>query len=115
MSESRQIRRARQRAAEKGETRRERFDRVHGQVLASKTVQAMWLLYVKNRYAGTGVDVTDEAVKAIVEHAFYAGAGSMFELMLRVSPDTVSEDVGVEMLNRLQEELDNYANKRGTS
>jgi hypothetical protein len=48
-----------------------------------------------------------------VEHAFYAGCAAMLGLMDRVSPDDVSEDVGVEMLTRLHEELESYT-KRGT-
>ena len=104
MSESRQQRRARERA---------QFDRVHGQVLAAKTVRHMWLTYARTRLQSAGVDINSPDVRETVEHAFYAGVAAMFELMQRVAPDDVSEDRGVEMLARLQEELETYT--RGLS
>ena len=69
----------------------------------------MWRLYATERLTPHGIDVGDPAVDGTLRPAFYAGAAAMFELLNRVSPDDVSEDVGVEMLNRLHEELDTYS------
>lgn len=88
--------------------RREQFDRIHGRVLAGRTVRDMWLTYGQERLETAGVSLDDPDVTYTVKHAFYAGVAAMFELMTRVAPDDVSEDVGVEMLNRLQEELESY-------
>jgi hypothetical protein len=108
---SRQQRRAGERAAVK-ESRRAQFDRIHGEVLKGRTVRDLWLTYARGRLTPHGIDIEDEAVKATLERSFYAGAAAMLELTMRVSGDEVSEDVGVEMLNRLHEELDAYT-KRG--
>lgn len=112
---SRQQRRAEARAQAKQETRRQQFDRVHGQVLAGLTIRDMWLTYARERFEREGIDLNDPAVRETVEHSFYAGVASMFELMNRVSPDDVTEDRGVEMLSRLHEELDGYTRGRGVS
>jgi hypothetical protein len=106
--ESRQRRRARERAQAKRETRRQQFDRVHGEVLAGRTIRDLWLVYARDRFERNGLDLNDPAVRGTVEQSFYAGVAAMFELMQRVSPDGVSEDVGVEMLARLHEELETY-------
>jgi hypothetical protein len=105
MNESRQVRRARERR----ESRRAQFDRIHGNVLAGRSVRDMWLTYGQERLESVGIDLSDPDVTHTVKHAFYAGAAAMLELMTRVAPDDVSEDVGVEMLNRLHEELETYA------
>ncbi len=97
MSESRQQRRARERAAIK--------DRVARKVLKAATVFEMWTTF------------RNEALREIVNpiqieetrRGFYAGAASMLELMMRVSPDDVSEDRGVEMLEALHQELRAFA------
>jgi hypothetical protein len=102
MSESRQQRRARERS----ESKRAQFDRIHGQVLAGRTIRDLWLAYAQ-RFTKAGIELDDPAV-AVMKETFYAGAAAMLELMTRVAPDDVSEDVGVEMLNRLHEELDTY-------
>jgi hypothetical protein len=104
MAESRQVRRARER-----QERKATFDRVHGQVLAAKTVRHLWITYAKGRLGELSPD--DPAVKATIEHAFYAGATSMLELMQRVSPEDITEEQGVEMLNRIHEELHAYADR----
>lgn len=104
MPESRQQRRARE--------RREQFDRIHGKVLAGRTVLDLWRVYARERLTPHGIDITDPAVDGTMRQAFYAGAASMLELMTRVSPEDVSEDQGVEMLQRLHEELATYAEKR---
>lgn len=111
---SRQQKRAAERAKVKGESRRATFDRVHGQVLAGKTIRDLWLTYAAAVLASHGIDPADEAVRETLEPAFYAGVAAMLELSMRVSTDDISEDVGVEMLNRLHEELDAYS-KRGRS
>lgn len=69
----------------------------------------MWRVYGRERLAPHGIDITDEAVAATLQPAFYAGAAAMLGLMIRVSPDGVTEDQGVEMLQRLHEELDTYS------
>jgi hypothetical protein len=96
------------------ESRRAQFDRIHGDVLKGRTIRDLWLTYARERLRPAGLDPNDEAVKATLERSFYAGAASMLELTMRVSPDGVSEDVGVEMLNRIHEELEAYSN-RGAS
>jgi hypothetical protein len=107
MKESRQVRRARERA--------EATTRVHEGVLSARTVRDMWLVYAQERYvAGAGFDINDPAIKCTVEHAFYTGCGAMLDLLARVAPEEVSEDAGVEMLVRLHEELESYT-KRQTS
>jgi len=90
--------------------RRAEFDRIHGDVLKSRTVRDLWLTYGRNRFTGEHFDA-DEDISATVKHAFYSGAAAMLELMTRVAPDEISEDQGVEMLNRLQEELHAYADR----
>src|SRR5262245_5794760 len=82
--ESRQVRRARE--------RREQFDRIHGNVLAGRTVLDMWRTYARERLTPHGIDIADPAVDGTMRQAFYAGAAAMLELMTRVSPDDVSED-----------------------
>ena len=69
----------------------------------------MWLTYASNRLTPYGIDITDASVRATLEPAFYAGVAAMFELVYRVTPDDVSEDVGVEMLQRLYEELETHS------
>jgi hypothetical protein len=105
--ESRQVRRQRARQ----ESRKQTFERIHGQVLAGRTVRDLWLLYGGERM--TRADMDRPEVRATVEHAFYAGCAAMLELLTRVAPEDVSEDVGVEMLTRLHDELTSYG-KRGT-
>jgi hypothetical protein len=115
---SRQQRRAAERQAAK-DARRQQFEAIHGHVLAAKTVGHLWRTYRDGRFRTDGMQGIDPAHQAAVEelaqHAFYAGAASMFELVTRVAPDDVSEDVGVEMLSRLQEELETYARGRSTN
>lgn len=102
--ESRQVRRARER-----QEQRQRFDQIHGDVLKGRTVRDMWKVYAGNRFKATGIDIDGPEASATIKHGFYAGAASMLELMMRVSPDDVSEEQGVEMLERLREELESYA------
>jgi hypothetical protein len=111
---SRQQRRAAERSAVKRETRRAQFDRLHGQVLAGRTVRDMWLTYAGERLTPHGIDIAENAVRHTLEPAFYAGAAAMLELMQRVGPDEITEDQGVEMLQRITEELQAYTN-RGAS
>lgn len=94
------------------ESRRERFDRIHGSVLKGRTVRDLWLVYARERFEKAGMDINDPALGQTVEHSFYAGASSMLELMMRVSPDDVNEEVGVEMLNRIHEELETYSKRK---
>jgi hypothetical protein len=114
MAETRQQRRAAERATAKRESRRAEFDRIHGNVLAGRTVRDLWLVYARERLTPHGIDIDDEAVRGTMERAFYAGAASMLELTMRVSPDEISEEAAMEMLTRIHEELDAYT-KRGRS
>jgi hypothetical protein len=109
---TRQQRRAQERQAIKAETRRAQFDRIHGNVLASRTILEMWRTYGRERLAPHGIDITDPVVEQTMRPAFYAGAAAMMELMQRVGPDDISEEQGVEMLQRLYEELSTYAEAR---
>jgi len=72
----------------------------------------MWVTYANERFARVGIDIDDPNVVDTVKHGFYTGAAAMLELMQRVGTDDISEDAGVEMLTRLQEELDTYAQGR---
>lgn len=108
---SRQQRRAAERVAAR-QAERAAFDRIHGNVLAGRTVRDLWLVYARGRLTPHGIDIDDEAVKATLERSFYAGAAAMLELTMRVAPDEISEEAGMEMLTRIHEELDAYA-KRG--
>jgi hypothetical protein len=105
---SRQQRRAAERATAKAETRRQQFDRIHGQVLAGQTIRDMWLIYGRERFE-PGVPLDSPEATEILEPTFYAGFASALQLMLRVSPDDVSDEVGAEMLSRLHEELHVYS------
>jgi len=88
---------------------------IHGQVLAGRTIGDLWRLYASAKLTPYGVDIHDPNVRATLEPAFYAGAASMLELMQRVGPDDITEDQGVEMLQRIHEELETYARGRETS
>lgn len=105
---SRQQRRAAEREEAKRQ-RREEFDRVHGQVLASRTIAQMYRTYREGRFGRMSIPA--EYLATVVEPAFYAGAAAMLELMQRVGPDGITEDQGVEMLQRLTEELETYTNR----
>jgi hypothetical protein len=109
---TRQQRRQQERVDAKRESRRQAFDRIHGSVLAGRTVLDLWRVYATEKCAPQGIDIDDPAVEATLRHAFYAGAASMFELMNRVGPDDITEDQGIEMLTRLTEELDTYSKRR---
>lgn len=109
---SRQQRRAAERSTAKQESRRQQFDRIHGQVLAGKTIRDLWLTYGGEMLTPHGIKLDDPAVVDTLEAAFYAGVAAMFELHMRVSTDDVSEEVGVEMLSRLHEELESYTQRR---
>ncbi len=112
---TRQQRRSQERADAKRETRRQQFDRIHGQVLAGRTVYDLWRTYAAAKLTPHGIDIDDPAVEGTLRLAFYAGAASMMELMQRVGPDEITEDQGVEMLQRLHEELETYTRGRAAS
>jgi len=107
--ETRQQRRARERA----ETRASLAEHVGARVVAAPSVQAMWRAFAEEVLARHGIKAgeDDTADFALVwfRRAFYAGAAGMFELVTRVAPDDVSEDKGVDMLQRLSDELETYA------
>ncbi len=95
---------------ERAKRRRKNFDQLHGEVLAGKTIRDLYVVYATNRFKGeTEIGIDDEDVTETIKHAFYAGAASMLEMMQRVGPEDVSEEVGVEMLTRLAEELESFS------
>lgn len=94
--------------------RRASFDKVHGEVLAGRTVRDLWLAYYRAKVAPHGIAEDDPSVRQVVEGPFYAGAAAMLELMTRVSPDDISEEQGVEMIQRLHEELYAYSRRGGS-
>ena len=91
--ESRQQRRARERA--------EVAARVHGKVKAAVTVFDMWTTFRSEVLR----EITNPIQIEETRRGFYAGAAAMLDLMVRVAPDDVSEDQGVEMLEALHQEL----------
>lgn len=108
MSESRQQRRARERRELKASI----AARVQTRVEQARTVQAMWRAYYEETLKPRGLVEGDPAIDdglVLMRKTFYAGVAAMLELMMRVSPDDVSEDQGVEMLQRLYDELQTYA------
>jgi hypothetical protein len=109
MPETRQQRRARERAAMKASLEQE----VGARVAAAPSVQAMWRTFAEEVLARHGIVPGDDEVadQALVwfRRAFYAGAAGMFELVTRVAPDSVSEADGVAMIQRLHDELHTYA------
>jgi hypothetical protein len=75
------------------------------------SVHRMWRTYYDEVLVPRGVTVDDPDTAAGVEwfrRSFYAGAASMLDLLMRVGPDDVTEDQGVEMLERLREELQTF-------
>lgn len=108
MTESRQVRRAREREAAKTAIEQ----RVSQRVTHARSAHDMWTMFYQEVLVPHGLTFDDPDTSPGVEwfrRAFYAGVSSMYELMMRVSPDDVSEDRGVEMLNRLYEELQTFA------
>jgi hypothetical protein len=100
---TRQQRRAQERAALK--------DRIHSRLESAVSVHRMWRTYYDEVLVPRGVTVDDPDTAAGVEwfrRSFYAGAASMLDLLMRVGPDDVTEDQGVEMLERLREELQTF-------
>lgn len=91
--ETRQQRRARERAQVKA--------RVEGKLQSAVTVFDIWRTYRGEVLA----HVTNPIQIEETRRGFYAGAAAMLDLMMRVSPDDVSEDRGVEMLEALAQEL----------
>lgn len=91
--ETRQQRRAREREALK--------QRVHGGVKQATTVFDTWTIY-RNEVLK---NITNPVQIEETRRGFYAGVAAMLDLMMKVSPDDVSEDRGVEMLEALQQEL----------
>jgi hypothetical protein len=91
--ESRQRRRARERAAIQS--------RVHGKIAKAVTVFDMWTTFRGEVLQ----EITNPIQIEETRRGFYAGAAAMLDLIVRVTPDDVSEDQGVEMLEALHQEL----------
>jgi hypothetical protein len=104
MTESRQQRRARERR----KLREQIGTRVEGRVTGSRTILDLWRTFYDEVLKPRGIIEGDPDIDpglALMRQSFYGGAASMMELMMRVSPDDVSEDEGAAMLQRLYEEL----------
>ena len=104
--------RQQRRAAERDAGRAAIRDRVTARVAAAPSVHAMWKAYYEEVLVPRGVTFEDPDTAPGAEwfrRSFYAGVSAMLELMMRVSTDDVTEDRGVEMLQRLYEELETYA------
>jgi len=97
----------------KRESRAKQTDRIHSQIVAGDTIRDLWLVYARARLTPHGIDIADESVRGTMELAFYAGIAAMYELMMRVSPDDVSEERGMAMLSRLNDELRAHAEALG--
>jgi hypothetical protein len=102
-TESRQQRRARERRAQDA-----RFQRVHAQIKGAIRIQDIWRLYFDERWRSIVSDVPE--AESLMRHMFYTGCAAMLEMMQRVGEESVTEDQGAEILQRLQDELDAYAN-----
>jgi hypothetical protein len=104
---TRQQRRAEARAAAKATLQA----RIHTRIESAISVHRMWRTFYDEVLVPRGITVEDPDTAPGVEwfrRSFYAGAASMLDLMMRVAPDDVSEDQGVEMLERLREELQTF-------
>jgi hypothetical protein len=104
---SRQQRRAKERAAAKATLQA----RIHTRIESAVSVHRMWRTFYDEVLVPRGITFDDPDTAPGVDwfrRAFYAGAASMLDLMMRVGPDDVSEDQGVEMLERLREELETF-------
>lgn len=104
MTESRQQRRARE--------RRKISARVEVRVTGSRSIQDLWRAFYDEVLKPRGLVEGDPDIDpglALMRQSFYGGAASMMELMMRVSPDGVSEDEGVAMLQCVYEELEIFA------
>lgn len=108
MNQTRQQRRQAERDATKGRIQ----ERVTARVVSAVSVQHMWRTYYDEVLVPRKITTDDPLTAAGVKYfreSFYAGASSMLELMMRASPDDISEDDGAAMLQRLYEELQTYA------
>jgi hypothetical protein len=97
VTDSRQQRRARERAAIAA--------RVGGKVAAAQTVFDLWRTFRQEVLR----EVTSPVQLEETRRGFYAGAAAILELVVRVSADDVTEDRGVEILQALHEELQAFA------
>jgi hypothetical protein len=79
--------------------------RVHDRVKKAVTVFEIWRTYKDEVLT----KVTNPVQIEETRRGFYAGAAAMLDLMLHVSPDDVSEDRGVEILQALHEEIKAFA------
>lgn len=78
---------------------------IHDRVSKAVTVFEIWSLYrTEVLYAVTNPVQIEET-----RRGFYAGAAAILDLLLRVSPEEVSEDQGVEMLQALHDEIKAFA------
>jgi hypothetical protein len=94
----------------KRETKKQFVERVHPQVEGAESLGHLWRLYYVERFEKrTDTPFTPEMVE-ILRGAFYSGAASMFQLMLKLSgPQDEPDEVGAARITRLHEELDTYA------
>ena len=85
-------------------------------VKASRSFRDLWFLWRDAYMATHHLSLDDDDHVFIIEqleHAFYAGIATTWEIFTRVMPDEVSEEQGEAMLTRLNEELDAWV-KGGT-
>ena len=104
MSESRQVRRSRQREAAK----RAHIDTIHQKVVTSDTILDLWNVYFETRFPPSIHDEPD--MVALLKEVYYAGVASMLQLMNKAAGDAQEDDdIGAARLQRLYEELDTHA------
>jgi len=103
-TETRQQRRARERR--EGD---KRFQEVHGRIVGARRIQDIWQVYYTEKWKPILGDDIPQA-EGIMRHVFYTGCAAMLEMMQRVGAENVTLDQGVEILQRLQDELDAYSN-----
>lgn len=74
-----------------------------------RTLADMWASYAQ-------LVIPPGLSPAQIEHtkfAFYGGASYVLDMLVAISADDVSEQTGVETLERLREELERFAAQKG--
>ena len=112
MAETRQQRRARERALE--------TLALAGKFMKNQTIQQHWVTFRDTQLKPfIGEADVHGVLERMMENAFYAGATAFFDLTLKgVGPDDESVEAGAARVQRLVEEINTFANRhrgRGTN
>jgi hypothetical protein len=75
-----------------------------------RTLADAWAMYAQLVIpAGTSALQIDR-----LQFAFYAGASYALDMLVAIGDDAVSEEAGIETLERLTQELERFAAQKGT-